>query len=363
MPHAYAIKPTDKWKAASHVQKCIRQGHVEDIAPLARALWNVDNAYLRYRLNVILMEDVGIANMPLVTAMQEDKLNKRWVDKHGGIDYLIQCMQELARGVKDRAPCDWGSIADGRAYSEYVGRDWVDSDVRHAMGIAWDEHAPWHVRGAAVLRATGTDLFPHKNLPTVAGDWVAWVDNQRHQGVSEPVVQAMVVGQKTQREWHPAFLGLCEQSAKNHPQTKTQPCLDMGSVHGYKSSAIDGHTSEGMKAIQQWWRKDQMLRNGWRQLGFSQSDEQAEFLLKKMVFFLEGGMLDQKKVYPASAHTLAYQKERWHQAAGIHAKQAAAIVWAQLPQLHVLRQQYVPAPALLHADEPQNAILYPEPGF
>ena len=58
------ITKEDKWKAVSHLQKCIRRGWADKIPDVARALWAVDNAYLRYRLAVIAAEDVGPTNCP-----------------------------------------------------------------------------------------------------------------------------------------------------------------------------------------------------------------------------------------------------------------------------------------------------------
>ena len=37
----------------------------------------------------IFSEDLGIANPELANELQQDKLNKRWVDAQGGIDYLV----------------------------------------------------------------------------------------------------------------------------------------------------------------------------------------------------------------------------------------------------------------------------------
>ena len=64
---SYLINKDDKWKAVSHLQKCIRRGRSDLVEDIARQLWALDNAYLRHRLNVIFSEDLGIANPELAT--------------------------------------------------------------------------------------------------------------------------------------------------------------------------------------------------------------------------------------------------------------------------------------------------------
>lgn len=336
------IAKTDKWKAVSHLQKCIRRGWADHIPDVARALWSVDNAYLRYRLGVIAMEDVGIGNIAGVASLMEDKINKRWVDANGGLDGLIVRMQELARGTKDRTACTWGSLASLSAFEATHG-DWASTTPQKAAAVAFNAHETLSVRAAAALRAAGTNLFPHGDFEEVEGDWESWMSlNAEH--APEEVLQAMRKGQKSQKEWHPAFLGMCWSDYQAAPtETIVTAPKNFGDVHGYVSAAIDSHTAEGQKAIAMWWRRTPALRQQWQALGWSGTDSAAQSLLSSMVFLLEGGAVDKRLGYATAQAVEQTAKDRWAATAGMSGKEAAAAVWRAMPQLQECRLQYVQA--------------------
>lgn len=348
---------TDKWKAVSHLQKCIRRGWSEQIPDMARALWAVDNAYLRYRLAVISVEDVGIANIERVAALMEDKINKRWVDANGGIEGLILRMQDLASGTKDRTACTWGSLASKTQFEDQHG-DWVSTTPLNAANIAFDANQSLPIRAAAALRASGTDLFSHDAFPVVQGDWDSWMSiNAEH--APPTVLDAMRKGQKTQKEWHAAFLGLCWAAYQSHPLETVQTTpKNFGDVHGYCSASIDSHTAEGQKSIAAWWRRSPGLRQQWRQLGWTGSDNEATALLGSMVFLLEGGAVDKRLGYTLAQEVEQAAKDKWVAVAKMPGKEAATAVWHAMPLLQECRLQYVNAQAIPTNDwaSPENPL-------
>lgn len=336
------LTKTDKWKAVSHLQKCIRRGWSDQIPDMARALWTVDNAYLRYRLAVISVEDVGIGNIEGVAALMEDKINKRWVDANGGLEGLIVRMQGLAAGTKDRTPCTWGSLASKTQFEASHG-DWVATTPMEASIIAFDANESLSVRAAAALRASGTNLFPHGGFPEVEGDWESWMSaNAEH--ATPLVLEAMRKGQKTQKEWHAAFLGMCWEAYQRSPtETIITAPKNFGDVHGYCSASIDSHTAEGQKAIAQWWRKATPLRQQWQQLGWTGTDNEATAKLASMVFLLEGGAVDKRLGYPIAQQVEQAAKDQWIASAKLPGKEAAAAVWHAMPLLQECRLQCVAA--------------------
>lgn len=358
------IEKTDKWKAVSHLQKCIRRGWSEHIPDVARALWSVDNAYLRYRLAVIAAEDVGIGNIDAVSSLMEDKINKRWVDANGGIEGLIVRMQGLADGVKDRTACTWGSLASRQAFEALHG-DWEAISATAAAPIAFDSAQSLSVRAAAALRAAGTNLFSHGAFPDVEGDWESWMAINAERGASEQVLHAMRQGQKSQKEWHPAFLGMCWVDYQVSPsEIVTTTPKNFGDVHGYVSAAIDSHTAEGQKAIAQWWRRTIPLRQQWSALGWSGTDADAVGLLSSMVFLLEGGAVDKRLGYATAQAVEQTAKDQWALGAGIPGKEAATAVWKTMPQLQECRLQYVRPQRQKNMDDidPNNAGLFGDNG-
>ncbi len=61
--------PNQRWLLVSGLQKAIRFGLVDDAALMAAGLLELAPSYLRNRLPIIAMEDIGPANLPLVQAI------------------------------------------------------------------------------------------------------------------------------------------------------------------------------------------------------------------------------------------------------------------------------------------------------
>ena len=333
----------DKWKAVSHLQKCIRRGWGERIETVAKALWDTDNAYLRYRLAVIAVEDVGIANMDEVRTLLDDKINKRWVMTHGGIDGLIESMHRLARGTKDRTACSWGSNASKTVFETESGLEWEQVTPVQACEMAWNPVLSPAARAAAVFRAVGTDIFPHHAFPELSGDWASWISAcTSHSGGLNMAIETMVLAQKAMKEWHPAFLPLCWHEHHLHPLPDiVSPPKDWGQVGLFCGASLDGHTAEGKRAIASWWRTSTELRSGWAALGWRGPDDEAVALLTKMVFLLEGGGVDKRLGYAMAVDAENTQKVRWAERAGMDGKAAATVVWRNMAQLTSLRQRGV----------------------
>ena len=131
----------------------------------------------------------------------------------------------------------------------------------------------------------------------------------------------------------------------NTSATETTP-KDFGEVHGYCSAAIDGHTAEGQMAIKKLWHAQPLIRGTLAIIRMEKTDDQGIESLKKMVFLLEGGIVNKQLNYPLALQIDAIQKQRWSNITEIDGKQAAKSVWASMPVLHNLRQSVVaPQPA------------------
>ena len=349
---SYLINKDDKWKAVSHLQKCIRRGRSDLVEDIARQLWALDNAYLRHRLNVIFSEDLGIANPELANELQQDKLNKRWVDAQGGIDYLVSKLKDMCNSVKDRTACEFGSIANYKVFEHETGIIWEDLTVEEAIDYAWNELLSVEARAAAVFKAVGTDIFEHSHLPEgVKGDWDKWIDSQRAHGVPENIVTMMQNGKRTQREWHPAFLGLCWENKQKHPEVIVEKTpVSQGMCGPYVSEAIDGHTMEGKKALSLLWSKHPLLKDSWLGMGYQQDYETTMIALKKIVFLFEGGVTNKSLDYPLAREISTAQKNRWKNLVGIDPQKAAQTVWNAMPFLHNTRNSLIHA--TLQADTP-----------
>src|SRR5690349_15658793 len=56
-------EPARKWRVSSAWQKAIRRGNVEVAIRMAEGLYSLDPPYAWRRINVIALEDIGVANL------------------------------------------------------------------------------------------------------------------------------------------------------------------------------------------------------------------------------------------------------------------------------------------------------------
>lgn len=105
-PIATATTPEKKWRVVSALQKAIRRGLVDQSMRYAHALLTIDRAYLRQRLVVIALEDVGLANVlgtALTLLWAGDKFMRAGPLERNG---LLACVRSMASGIKDRTLTD-----------------------------------------------------------------------------------------------------------------------------------------------------------------------------------------------------------------------------------------------------------------
>jgi hypothetical protein len=101
----HTIPLTDKWILSSAVQKSIRRGREHEAVMLALHLHSVDPAYLRRRLPVIALEDVGMADERSCRHVIENCVDSRaWQEDQE--ELIVSLVQLLARARKSRAACD-----------------------------------------------------------------------------------------------------------------------------------------------------------------------------------------------------------------------------------------------------------------
>lgn len=331
----------DKWNAVSHIQKCVRRGLAEEAISMVGPLFTVDHAYLRYRLAVIAVEDVGIANAPLVAKLLEGRLLKRWIDAQGGVTWLEDVVGQLARSPKDRTACDWGAIARYVVPEfEIEHGPWTELPFAQAVDIAFDLTTPLAYRSLAAWRCAGTDLFPTPALPeNHKGDWQYWIDANRAHGVSTETLESMTLGQRTQREWHPAFLGMCEYDSKLQGVLLETPSVkSLGYVGDYLSASLDMHTSAGNRALRTWYAATPELQQAFQGVNPKLDRERAVEMLGRMVFLLEGGQVSPKVTYGTASKVLQEVKTRWSIYSGLPGNTSAIVVWRHMPGLHAARQ-------------------------
>lgn len=124
----------DPYEAISALQKAIRRGHEEDAMYFALQLIDVAKAIMLKRLRVIAMEDIGLADPPMVQhALSAIDLVDKWHQKNGGSGWrvaLSNAILALARAKKSR-------VADN--FQRYV-RGYMDVNPIEIPDYALDKH-------------------------------------------------------------------------------------------------------------------------------------------------------------------------------------------------------------------------------
>lgn len=298
----------DKWLLASHMQKAIRRGLVEEAAWAAGHLHTVDRSYLAYRLSVIVVEDVAAGDLSSAAGLvgevpwgakrfgtaRDEAERIRWQDT----------ASMLAGLRKDRTPCDW--IACRYWLGEFESQEgpWEELDPFLSIEEAENTNHPWWKRGLFAWRAAGTDRFPADQLPEVAGMWDDWVASNENKDLQTVM---MGLGAR-QREPHPVFLPLAVQDRMNDPNAKKVDYRIDSVKHGpWLSAAIDGHTKPGISAAHQFARSlsDQALSD------LSNHRASAAIMTRRMMFWMEGGHIDKGWEYTTQKKITSDIRRRW----------------------------------------------------
>lgn len=296
MPASAFVKE-DKWKLASQLQKAIRHGHAEHAQQAARDLWQVEPAYLRYRMSVIAVEDVAAGTPEAVLDAFSGGWRKAEVDARGGLDFLVEVAGNFTAAVKDRTPCDLMYATRFKSDFETLHGPWSDLSWESASELALDAAQPWWARALSAWRCAGTDKFQARTaiLPTVAGDWDRWVAING-EAFGSTAAQLMRIGEN-QREHHHVFLGLAL-DAQRAPSAgvRTPPLPRLPDIGPWLSAALDKHTSEGRKALS---RLPSMAPEGSARLAAAgvSLDDQPD-LIGRMWFWMEGSRCDHERVHP-----------------------------------------------------------------
>lgn len=105
------IKNYDKYLLISGLQKSIRFGLTENAIEITNFLFENEKNYLQYRLGIILTEDIGIANIPLLTEYLNTEIKNKNIEENGGIDFIHKIVKMACESPKDRSSSDISYLA------------------------------------------------------------------------------------------------------------------------------------------------------------------------------------------------------------------------------------------------------------
>lgn len=302
------FKKEDKWLLASNLQKSIRRGIVDEAKWSAWHLYDVDRAYLSYRLSVIAVEDIGAGEPGIGKWIDGERKwgARRFDNKKSEEDKnnWIEVVEDFSKSIKDRTPCNWMGCTHFMDEFLKSEGDWENLDPVKCIDKAYDDTMPWWWRGLMAWRAAGTDRFPNAYLGEVGGAWDRWVDRCEHENIK---ILLKGFGER-QREAHPIFLPLAYHDRINDKdsEVKYNKLKQPIKIGPWLSPAIDSHTAEGKRAISVFLKnhplKNEIAINGWNE---------ALAIISKVMFWAEGGVVNDSYNYKTSKTIDMDMKNMW----------------------------------------------------
>jgi len=281
---------TSPWVAMSLMQKAIRRGEMLLALQAAVTLLSVSPERLWRRLGCIAFEDIGIADLEVVSVTTAALSGKRYRSGIGSewqiASYLVT---RMAHARQCRAADDLLLTAERHPAFRRARRDLATKPTAELIRIAAGS-ALLPVRAIAAWYAIGTDRRPSSYLSERKGDPGALFDWLCEMGLPHTVVEVSREGFRRVGEVLCPFVALlC--SNQLPAQSRTEPDAFPPEVligDGVPSWAFDMYTREGRVAYQAFLRGNSESAK-WIRM-FVPKPERVQFL-GTAIFRIEGGLV------------------------------------------------------------------------
>lgn len=153
-PISHTLPATaDKWLLSSAMQKLIRRGVVSQTIGAAIRLHQVDPTYLRRRMPIIALEDIGLGNALVCRDVLTVCASSKWwgTDVIRTISFLASSM---ASAVKSRAACDAYCLTEVHPDRSSLLPQLLTRDAADLIDIACDRNRP-QIERLFALRVLG----------------------------------------------------------------------------------------------------------------------------------------------------------------------------------------------------------------
>ncbi len=338
----------NKWLLVSCLQKSIRRGFEEEAVMLWKHLKDIDRFYTIYRLSIMAIEDVGLGNIDLMYDFLSTGLKKVNLEQKGGNDYIEYIVKELAKSVKDRSACDISWLASGD--------NWIDDkNINKYQEIYQDETIPLRKRVLAGWLMVGTKKIKHQIIKDFdeQNHIGEFIELQKYNQVDEKIIKIVEESYPYQKEPHLFALPLLSQKLQQEQNIqigKSQYKTGDFKEHKIEKNildieglpiileAIDGHTSEGKKIIQKLIREKD-IQDEIKFLDF----EEQEYLLKHILFQLEGQVVNKRLIYPTGI-SVYKEAQNFYKNPQINFIKLSQKIEEKIPYIHQLRKEIFKKP-------------------
>lgn len=174
--------PCDRWIARSCLQKAIRRGDPQLGQRALANLFNHDRRAAWRHLAIIALEDVGVANLDVLSRILAAQRNRRWREQMGG-DWpvMAELVRQMAVSEHCQAACDLLLKISNDPQLEQGRSVAVEAEMYLLAPTISDRAAPLVERGIAALAMGGglEEGQPH-NDPAAVFDLVAETSHSTH---------------------------------------------------------------------------------------------------------------------------------------------------------------------------------------
>ena len=289
-----------KWLAASCLQKSIRSGLTDLAIEYTDRLYDIERSYLLYRLSIIAVEDIGIANIPLINNFLSTEIKKDNIEKNGGKDYVLQTVAQMCDSIKDRTGADMSHLASFISIK----------NTESYSNIYFDHNKTNPERCLAFWLAHGSEKnIKHSIISNGNSDEYSKIFST----LTEESQNILNHTLKYHREPHLFAIPLCEEAFKkeqnaSYKKYKTGDVVEQElynidvytdqSGNNWLSTGIDKHTSEGARALKKFINNSREIKSflNKHKVPYTQWAE----LIGRALFRFEGHQVNKRIYYPTA---------------------------------------------------------------
>ena len=303
----------DPYLQLSNLQKAIRRNCPELAVNSASLLYEKNLSLLLYRLSIICLEDIGLANLDLVHQFFSTKIKKANIEggagPAAGRQYLFSLIEQLCASPKDRTSCDLFYFANNKTEITSLShaQQILDEDNHHDLNKIFNQlSAIFYLLSPKAIKYL-------ENQAKLPPEKVREILSNYH--LPEKMIDIILFASTFHREGMFLSLPLCYQYfqlEKNHQfnsKIKTGDIIENKKIENpvYNHlllSAIDGHTRPGLRAIYQFLNQNKELKSYQNQHDLS--SEEMTKLVKTSLFLLEGSIVSSRLYYPLAHQVYNY---------------------------------------------------------
>lgn len=249
--------PFDRWLASSAWQKSIRRGEVDCALLMTRAFLTHEPSYIWKRIVIIALEDIGLANLPLVNQILFVSGKQAWIQRIGEAALAEYLVTALCESVKDRNACELVQVADKHPDYHPHRQQYPRLPCDELAAIALGDD--WYAAILAIWCMFGTRKFPSEHF-TAEG-----FARERVLEILQPEPQLRDLFQLA---WSKPAYGIPLGCLALHPWlrrqtttvvTETPPPTPWEGI--YPLYALDMYTRAGKRALMQWAEASPVLHD------------------------------------------------------------------------------------------------------